>query len=164
MFLYTKNEVDVMAKKRGKRRVAKKKRVSNLLRKASPKSRVEVIYKKKSFGKAPVEKHFILQDGRKLDSLFQLVDELETMSEDAFGHYVSEFRNDFATWVRDVFESRPLADELEHVRDRITAQRAIMKHLLRDVSALARKHGHEHNKKEEHKHPRKAVKLVIEEP
>ena len=39
-----------------------------------------------------------------------------------------------------------------------------MKHLLRDVSALARRHGHEHNKKEEHKHPRKAVKLVIDEP
>ncbi len=136
--------------------------------KAEPKARLEVLYRKKEFGKAPVEKHFVLQDGRKLESLYQLVDELETMGEETFRHHVNDLRNDFANWVRDVFESPSLAGEMQNIRDRIDTQRAIMKHLLREVAHIASKEHREEVKKEvqqekkaECKKTAKGIKCVI---
>lgn len=154
-----------MAKKKVKK---SKSRIKKAIRKAlkrgketAPKSRLEVHYMSKEFGKAPVEKHFILEDGRKLESVFQLVDELETMGEDVFRHHVNDMRNDFANWVRDVFESRGLADEIQNVRDRMETQRAIMKHLLREVSHVASRQHREEVKKAVQKGKTKAVKCVI---
>ena len=147
-----------MAKKRAK---AHKKHAA--VKAVKPHSRIEVVFRRKEFGKAPVEKHFVLHDGRKLESLFQLVDELETMSEDAFRNYATEWRNDFANWVRDVFEMPSLADEIQRVRSRVETQRAIMKHLLRDVAHVASKQHRDHAKQSVEQQ-RKAVKLVIHEP
>ncbi|MEM4240023.1 MAG: hypothetical protein QXM31_00685 [Candidatus Woesearchaeota archaeon] len=158
-----------MAKKR-----AKKAKASHAARKpakvtkAEPHSRLEVFYRHKEFGKAPVEKHFVLQDGRKIESLFQLVDELETMAEDTFRSHVNEWKNDFANWVRDVFESPRLADEMQKVRDRIDTQRAVMKHLLREVAQIASKDHREEvrqqiqqEKKAECKKTGKGIRCVI---
>ncbi|MEM2915997.1 MAG: hypothetical protein QXT19_01405 [Candidatus Woesearchaeota archaeon] len=131
--------------------------------KAEPTTRLEVFYRKKEFGKAPVEKHFVLQDGRKIESLFQLIDELETMAEETFKSHVNEWKNDFANWIRDVFEAPSLAEEIQKIRDRIETQRAIMKHLLREVAQLASKEHREEVKKEIEKEKKttKAVKCVI---
>ncbi len=150
-----------MAKKRKAKRHAARKPAKVVS--AKPKARLEVFYRKKEFGKAPVEKHFVLQDGRKLDSLFQLIDELETMSEDVFRHHVNELKNDFANWVRDVFEAPPLAEEMQRIKDRIETQRAIMKHILREVAHIASKEHREEVRKEIEKEKKavKAVKCVI---
>ncbi len=146
-----------MAKKRAK---AAKKRAAKVVQ-ARPHARIEVIYRKKEFGKAPVEKHFVLHDGRKIESMFQLVDELETMSEDAFRKYVTEWKNDFAQWVRDVFEAPGLADEIQQVRNRMETQRAVMKHLLREVAHLASKE-HRQDVKQTVQHGKgKPVRCVI---
>jgi hypothetical protein len=160
-----------MAKKRIKHAKA---RIKHAIRKAlkrgreEPKSRLEIVYRSKEFGKAPVEKHFVMQDGRKIESLFQLIDELETMGEDAFRHHVNDMRNDFASWVRDVFASPSLAEEMQSVRDRIETQRAIMKHLLREVAHVASKEHREevkqslqHEKKMECKRTSKGIRCVI---
>ncbi len=133
-------------------------------KKAKPHSRVEVVFRRKEFGKAPVEQHFVLHDGRKIESLFQLVDELETMSEETFRSFANEVKNDFANWIRDVFHAPSLADELQRVRNRMEAQRAIMKHLLRDIVTLASKEHHAKIKKEAGPRTNKAVNLVIHEP
>lgn len=95
--------------------------------------KVEVTVVRKTLGKAPEEYHFVLHDGRKLKSLYELVDELETMSEDAFKEYVSDFRNDFANWAKDVFQAPDLAEELGRIKNRFDTQRAVMKHMLRDA-------------------------------
>ncbi len=142
-----------------KRAKAKPRKRSARVVKAQPHSRIEIVYRKKEFGKAPVEKHFVLHDGRKLDNLFQLVDELETMSEDAFRNYVTDWKNDFANWVRDVFEAPGLADDIQRVRNRIETQRAIMKHLLRGVAHLATKEHRQDVKRAVHKG--KPVRCVI---
>lgn len=160
-----------MAKKRMKHAKA---RIKHAIRKAlkrgreKPKSRLEIVYRGKEFGKAPVEKHFILQDGRKIESIFQLIDELETMGEDAFRHHVNDMRNDFASWVRDVFASPSLAEEMQSMRDRIETQRAIMKHLLREVAHVASKEHREEvkqvlqkEKKMECKRTSKGIRCVI---
>ncbi len=167
-----------MAKKRMKHVKSRikhaKARIKHAVRKAlkrareAPKGRLEIMYRSREFGKAPVEKHFVLQDGRKIESLFQLIDELETMGEDVFRHHVNEMRNDFANWARDVFASSSLAEEMQMVRDRIDTQRAIMKHLLRDVAHVASKEHREevkqavqHEKKIECRKTSKGIKCVI---
>ena len=95
--------------------------------------RVEVTILKKTLGKAPEEFHFVLRDGRRLKSLYDLVDEFETMSEDVFHEYVTDARNDFANWTKDVFSAPDLADELHRLKSKFETQKAIMKHMLRDV-------------------------------
>lgn len=122
----------------------------------TPPERIEVHLVKKSLGKAPEEYHFVLHDGRKLKSMYELVDELETMSEEAFKDYVTEFKNDFANWTKDVFHAPELADELYKIKNKFDSQRAIMKHLLRDVQTLVQQAVHDktapvHHAKQEKK-------------
>ena len=131
----------------------KKKNVHSLKRKVIPKKsprsqkplsrhlkkpRVEAtvhVYKKE-FGKAPEEKVFHLHDGRKLQTLFELVDELETLSDEAFREYVNWERNDFATWINDVFELPSIAEELKHADSRHDTQRTLLKHFARELKKL----------------------------
>lgn len=139
-------------------------RVKNVVQRAAqtlaPPERVEVHFVKKTLGKAPEEYHFVLHDGRKLKSLYELIDELESMSEDAFREYVGDFKNDFANWARDIFHAPDLAEELHHVKNRIDAQRAVMKHLLRDAQKALSPFIEAH--KEQHKQPHhKGGKCVI---
>ncbi len=129
-------------------------------KKVQPHGSIEFIYRKKEFGKAPVEKHFILQDGRKIESLFQLANELENMTEENFKKHVTEFKNDFANWARDVFAATPLADELQFLHDRAETQRAIMKHLLRELAQIMSKE-HREEVKQEIQQKTKAIKCVI---
>jgi carboxypeptidase C (cathepsin A) len=167
-----------MAKKKVKRAKSHikhaKARIKHAIRKAlkrgreAPKSRLEVVYRSREFGKAPVEKRFVLHDGRQVESLFQLIDELETMGEDVFRHHVNEMKNDFANWARDVFAAPSLAEEMQKMRDRMETQRAVMKHLLREVAQVASKEHREEvkqqvkqEKKIECKKTSKGVRCVI---
>ncbi len=139
-------------KKRGLMK-QKKKRAHSLKRKVVPKksfrskkhavlahkrqhAEATVHVYKKEFGKAPEEKFFHLHDGRKLQTLFELVDELETLGDEAFREYVNWERNDFANWINDVFELPTLAEELRHVDSRHDTQRTILKHFARELKKL----------------------------
>ncbi len=95
------------------------------------------VQRKKTLGKAPEEKHFVLNDGRKLSTLYELVDELETMSDKTFKEYVSSGVNHFANWINDVFDSKELAEELKQVEHRIGAKKAVFSHLLKELEKLA---------------------------
>jgi hypothetical protein len=105
---------------------------------ARPDAKVEVSISSKSLGEAPEKYHFVLHDGRHLRSLYELVDELETMSDDTFRMYANEAKNDFSTWVRDVFDEKHLAEDIQAVHHRIDMQRAVLKHLVRDLRKVAR--------------------------
>lgn len=105
--------------------------------KAKPK--IEVTIRKSVLGKAPEEHHFVLQDGRAVKTIYQLVDELETMSEEMFQHHVNEYKNDFANWIEHVFDEKHLADELRYIENRIDTQRAILKELVRTLTKQAKK-------------------------
>ena len=74
---------------------------------------------------------FVLPDGKQLRSLVHLIDELENMPDDVFNHHVNEFKNDFSSWIRNVFKDEILADELQLVNDRIETQRTLLKHTVR---------------------------------
>ena len=105
----------------------------------APKAEAIITIRSKSLGQAPEEKTFVLKGGRKLASLYELIDELETMNDDLFNQHVDDMKNDFASWIRDVFENRPLADEIHKMHDRFDTQRAILKHIVRDLKQLERK-------------------------
>ncbi|MEM3154506.1 MAG: hypothetical protein QW165_02990 [Candidatus Woesearchaeota archaeon] len=114
----------------------KQKRMKTKKMKKAP-MRKPVIYvtiTKKILGKAPEKYSFHLHDGRKLRSVYELIDELETMSEETFRHFVTDTENHFANWIEGVFKEKQLADELRHIKNRIDTQRALLKHLVRELT------------------------------
>lgn len=98
-----------------------------------PKDNIEVTVRRKILGEAPAEMHFKLADGRKVKSIFELIDVLDNMSDDIFRHHVNEFRNDFSSWVKDVFEEPALANDLIRANDRINAQVCLLKRLINEL-------------------------------
>lgn len=98
-----------------------------------PKVHVEVSIRKKIAGQAPEEYHFVLADGNKLRDMLELVESLETMTEDVYRHHVNEMKNDFSNWVRDIFDEHELADEIAKINSKVDTQMAIMRHLLKKI-------------------------------
>jgi len=123
----------------------KKKTKKAAKRTVKPSNHIKVTVTKKVLGEAPEEHVFVLHDGRKLKSVYELIDELETMSEDTFKHHVDGIRNDFANWLNDVFDEKSLADEIKQVHERIETQHAIMKRLMRALKELEPPHNHKIN-------------------
>ena len=101
--------------------------------KQAPSHTVEVIIKKKILGEAPIEHHFAVSDGRRLRNIIELADALETMSEEIFKHHVNEFKNDFSAWVKDVFYDHSLADDISNAKNRLEAQIAILRRLVKEL-------------------------------
>ena len=116
-----------MGKKRGKR--------SNTNKTDSKKSKqtIEVIIRKKILGEAPEEHHFVVADGRNVKNIIELADALETMSEEIFRHHANEFKNDFSTWVKDVFYDHSLAEDISRAKNRFETQIAILRRLVKEL-------------------------------
>jgi hypothetical protein len=128
----------VKAKKKSKK-VAKK--VKKAAKKKPVKAKKEVYFKvsTKILGETPKEYGFYLSDGRRLKSVFELVDALESMGEDMFKQHVTETKNDFSNWIRDVFKEPNIAREIEKIRSRIETQKALMKKLIEAAKEASRK-------------------------
>ena len=117
-----------MAKKRGKSA------------KSNPKSgskkqlqSIEVIIRKKILGEAPEEHHFVVADGRKLKNIIELADALETMTEEIFRHHANEAKNDFSTWIKDVFYDHSLAEDISRAKNRLETQIAVLRRLIKEL-------------------------------
>jgi hypothetical protein len=67
---------------------------------------------KKLLGDAPLEKRFVLKDGSVLSGLRDLYSAMKSMPDDVFYHHVTDERNDFGNWVKDVFKDYRLANGL----------------------------------------------------
>ena len=114
-----------MTKKRGKTASSK--------HESKKPTQIEVIIRKKVLGEAPVEQHFIVADGRKLKNIIELADALETMSEEIFRHHANEFKNDFASWVKDVFYDHSLAEDMTRAKNKLETQIAILRRLVKEL-------------------------------
>ena len=114
-----------MAKKRGKTASSKSSK--------KPLQSIEVIIRKKILGEAPVEHHFVVADGKKLKNIIELADALETMSEEIFRHHANEFKNDFSSWVKDVFYDHSLAEDISRAKNRLETQIAILRRLVKEL-------------------------------
>ena len=117
----------------------KKRRAPKKIRVTTPKQKttIKVTITKKILGKAPEKYSFFLQDGRKLKTVYELIDELETMTEETFKHYVTETENHFANWIEHVFSEKNLAEEIRHIHNKIDTQKALLKHLVRELTKKA---------------------------
>jgi len=125
-------------KKKGK--VRRKKALVKASKKiVKPKKAVKITVFSKVLGKAPEKYSFVLHDGRKLRTVYELIDELETMNNDVFKNYVNESKHDFANWLGDVFEAKALSEEIRKTQNKLDNQRAIMKHLIRELRKISRK-------------------------
>lgn len=60
----------------------------------------------------PDEKRFYCHDGRILNNIYELKSALEEMHIDTFNHHVTDEKNDFARWVREVLIDDKLSNEI----------------------------------------------------
>ena len=61
----------------------------------------------------PEEKRFYCHDGKILNNLYELKNALEKMSHACYGHHVTEEKNDFARWVREVLGDDKLSNDMK---------------------------------------------------
>ena len=64
----------------------------------------------------PPEKYFYVSDGTVIKHLGELPDALRNMSPETFSSHVNEYKNDFYTWVRNVFEHSTLARKIRNLK------------------------------------------------
>ena len=84
----------------------------------------------KKLGDAKPEQYFILITGVPLKNIKELINSFETMNEWVFRHHVNEARNDFANWIKDVFNEKELSEEVKDVRDMHEMQLRMLKYLI----------------------------------
>ena len=94
---------------------------------------VEVIIKKKILGEAPEEHHFVVADGKRIKNMLELADALETMSEEIFRYHSNEFKNDFSSWVKDVFYDHSLAEDISRSKNKLETQIAVLRRLVKEL-------------------------------
>ena len=60
------------------------------------------------------DKAFVLSNGVKINSLDSLATTLNSLDNNLFNNHVNNEKNDFSSWIREVFKNNYLADKLEH--------------------------------------------------
>ena len=66
----------------------------------------------------PEENFFILADGSSLKNLRELAILLKSMPDHVFSHHVNDYKNDFASWIKDVYKNDSLSKKLFSTKDR----------------------------------------------
>ncbi|MEM3127052.1 MAG: DUF5752 family protein [Candidatus Woesearchaeota archaeon] len=56
-----------------------------------------------------MSEEFVFNNGRKASTIKELLDEIKNIDEKTFQYHVNEKKNDFATWINDVFKEKDLA-------------------------------------------------------
>lgn len=71
------------------------------------------------------EHYFYVNDGTVIRNIYDLNGKLVSIDEQTFGHHITDDRNDFQNWVRDVLEDYQLAEELGLTKSREVMLEAI---------------------------------------
>jgi hypothetical protein len=90
---------------------------------------------RRRLGDVPDDKRFWCHDGKNIKNLNELGRALIDMSDETFHYHLSEGRNDFGKWVRDVVGDDKLAEALSKTKSRMQASRAVAER----ISFLERK-------------------------
>lgn len=80
---------------------------------------------------APQEHYFLFCDGHPVKNVTQLAEKLEHIKEEVFNHHVTEDRNDFVNWIKDIFEEVELAEEIAGLKNKDHVRLAIYKHVVK---------------------------------
>lgn len=114
-----------------KKNVAKKSAKAKAPKKAAAKKSPAKVRVKTPVKKAGDEYVFFVQDGTKVSDLKELALLLDAMEDHVFFHHVNPDKNDFANWVREVFEESDLADEIQSIMDKMHTQRLVLRYLVK---------------------------------
>ena len=77
----------------------------------------------------PENNWFYFKHGRRASSIDELKTALEDIHEDEFRHHVTADKNDFATWIKDIFKDIELAEKLAGAKDKKHMQLVVYKHI-----------------------------------
>jgi hypothetical protein len=77
----------------------------------------------------PAEKYFYVKDGTVIRHLGELPDALRNMNPETFAHHVNDERNDFHTWISEVFEHQRLARKIKKLKRKET----MAKHVFMEI-------------------------------
>ena len=77
------------------------------------------------------ENYFFTADGRIIKNLIQLADTLDGITDEVFFHHVTDERNDFSNWIREVLEEPRLADQMVEIKDPMRTQVVVLKFLVK---------------------------------
>ncbi|MEM3374278.1 MAG: hypothetical protein QXE31_03580 [Candidatus Woesearchaeota archaeon] len=66
----------------------------------------------------PDENIFWLCNGKTLKTIKELLNELKVMEESVFKYHVNDEKDDFANWLKDIFNEFELVDKLKGVKDK----------------------------------------------
>jgi hypothetical protein len=75
--------------------------------------------------RVPGAKVFRCNDGKDFRNLEELSVALSNMTEQTFSHHVTEHRNDFSNWIKDVIGDSTLAKNLTKATDRAQASQLV---------------------------------------
>lgn len=81
--------------------------------------------------RAEPDKYFVLNNGVAIRDIKELALVLYDVPEDVFGFHVNEGKNDFSSWIRDVFGEESLAKNLDGMMDKKDVQLALFKHIIK---------------------------------
>ena len=80
---------------------------------------------KRRLGDVPDEKRFWCHDGKVIKNLRELRKALVDISDETFHYHLSEGKNDFSKWIREVVGDEKLANDLSKARSRIQTSQAV---------------------------------------
>lgn len=86
--------------------------------------------RKKLFINAEPEFYFRVIDGSEIKSLPGLAEALGSMSDDSFYYHVSEHKNDFSSWIRDVFNENELAENVGKAKDKPETELHVLRFMM----------------------------------
>lgn len=114
--------------KKTTKKAAPKKAAKKTAKKATKKTTTKK--KSKLLDDAPETQYFLFCDGHPVKNVTQLAEKLEHIKEEVFNHHVTENRNDFVNWVKEVFEDVELAEEIAGLNHKDHIRLAIYKHIV----------------------------------
>jgi hypothetical protein len=76
------------------------------------------------------EQYFVMCNGTSIKSIHELAMMLDNMSDDDFNFHVTEEKNDFSSWIRNVFGDAELADKLDALKCKKENQIHLLKHVV----------------------------------
>ncbi|MBR9691195.1 hypothetical protein GOV06_00240 [Candidatus Woesearchaeota archaeon] len=80
------------------------------------------------------EQYFSLCTGGLIKDINELAFAVEYLSDEELNFHVNEDKNDFSSWIRDIFKEPLLADEISEISrtgDKKDIQVALLKHLVK---------------------------------
>lgn len=114
--------------KKTKKRIVKKS-TKKAVKRVTKKAKKIIKKTSKKENKAQGGERFFLVDGSMIHDLRGLADSLDNMGHEVFYHHVTEIKNDFANWVREIMKEKKLADKLMQENSPERCQIVVLRHI-----------------------------------